>query len=581
MRKIRTFCLLVFLCLIAVSGSVEKSYGNDFEQFKEYYIETFWSLNPGYAIYSGYHKYDSVLEIPNTENRAQKLKTLNALKDTLSHFNVAEMSVNMKTDYWMIRDQIESDIWYLTKFRSFEWNPANYNVGGVFAMIMNSDHAPLDERLRVMSKRFKLVEEYYQTAKSNIKNPTKEHTELAILQNKGSLGVFGDSFKDSIRGSDLSEKEKEFLLSQLGAARNSISEFLEYLNNKVKDTKSDDWRSFRIGIELYEAKFRHDIVSRYSAKEIYEKAVQRKELLHDKMVNLSKKLWPKYMKDTPMPDEDIAVIKQVIDKISLNHVHPDSFLVAIRKQIPELEKFVTDKNLIYLDPTKPLVVRQTPAYMEGSGAGASISSPGPYDKYGNTYYNVSPLSGYSKEHAESYLREYNHYILQILNIHEAVPGHYTQLVYANNSPSMIKSIFGNGAMIEGWAVYSELMMLENGYGNHDDEMWLMYYKWHLRSVCNTILDYSVHVLNMNKDEAMQFLTKDAFQQQAEADGKWRRVKLSQVQLTSYFTGFREIYDLREAWKEKQGDKFKLREFHEQFLSYGSAPVRYIHALMLE
>ena len=181
--------------------------------------------------------------------------------------------------------------------------------------------------------------------------------------------------------------------------------------------------------------------------------------------------------------------------------------------------------------------------------------------------------------AGSYLREYNHYILQILNIHEAIPGHYTQLVYSNQSPSLVKSLFGNGAMVEGWAVYAERMMLEEGYGNNQPELWLMYYKWHLRTVCNTILDYSVHALNMSKDDALKLLTTEAFQQRAEAEGKWRRVSVTQVQLCSYFTGFSEIYDLREELKRQQGDKFSLKAFHEKFLSYGSAPVKYIKQLM--
>ena len=136
-------------------------------------------------------------------------------------------------------------------------------------------------------------------------------------------------------------------------------------------------------------------------------------------------------------------------------------------------------------------------------------------------------------------------------------------------------------MIEGWAVYTERMMLENGYGNNEPEMWLMYYKWHLRAVCNTIIDYSIQVLGMRKEETIKLLVEDAFQQKQEAENKWRRATLSQVQLTSYFTGFTEIYELRDELKSRQGDKFKLKEFHEKFLSYGSAPVKYIRELMLE
>jgi len=141
-------------------------------------------------------------------------------------------------------------------------------------------------------------------------------------------------------------------------------------------------------------------------------------------------------------------------------------------------------------------------------------------------------------------------------------------------------LFGNGAMVEGWAVYTELMMLEAGYGNNLPEMWLMYYKWNLRTVCNTILDYSVHVKDITKEDAMHLLINEAFQQQTEAENKWTRVTLSQVQLCSYFTGFYEIYDLREQYKQKLGSNFNLKQFHEKFLSYGSAPVKYIKALMV-
>ena len=313
--------------------------------------------------------------------------------------------------------------------------------------------------------------------------------------------------------------------------------------------------------------------------EIYKKAIRHKAELHEQMFAITNQLWSKYLIGKKMPKNKLEAIKMMIDKISLHHVKADSFQAAIEHQIPLLIEFIKQKDLIYIDPSKPLVVRKEPAYMAGV-AGASISAPGPYDKNGNTYYNVGGLSGWDKEQAESYLREYNDYILQILNIHEAIPGHYTQLVYANQSPSIIKAILGNGAMIEGWAVYTERMMLENGYGNNEPEMWLMYYKWNLRTTCNTILDYGVHVNNLSKDEAMHLLIDEAFQQKTEAEGKWKRVSVTQVQLCSYFTGYTEIYEFREELKKKMGDKFNLKQFHEKFLSYGSAPVKYIKQLML-
>uniref|UniRef100_UPI003F690D35 DUF885 domain-containing protein n=1 Tax=Neptunicella sp. TaxID=2125986 RepID=UPI003F690D35 len=338
-------------------------------------------------------------------------------------------------------------------------------------------------------------------------------------------------------------------------------------------------KDFRIGEALYEQKFKYDIVSDYTAKELYHKAIEAKQKLHQEMIGITEQLWPKYFPDTEMPAIKLQAVKQLIDHLSINHVKREDFVDEIRRQMPIIEQYIIEHDLLDMDPSRPLVVRETPEYQRGV-AGASVNAPGPYDATANTYYNVTPLDDYTDEQAESYLREYNHWILQILNIHEALPGHYTQLVHANKSPSKIKSIFGNGAMIEGWAVYSEKMMLESGYGNNEPEMWLMYDKWNLRVVVNTILDYSVQVLGMSKEEALDLLVNEAFQQQTEAEGKWRRATLSQVQLTSYFNGFAEIYAFREELKQKMGDKFDLKTFHNKFLSYGNAPVPVIRKLML-
>jgi uncharacterized protein (DUF885 family) len=192
----------------------------------------------------------------------------------------------------------------------------------------------------------------------------------------------------------------------------------------LKDLDNKTPRSFRLGSTLYAEKFDLDIQSSYSADTIFKKAVDHKKDLHGKMFVLAETLWPKYMKSTSKPEDKLQLIKMVIDKISLQHTTPAKFQSEIEKQIPELEAYVKDNDLLYIDPSKPLVVRKEPAYMAGV-AGASISAPGPYDKNANTYYNVGSMSGWSAEKSESYLREYNDYILQILNIHEAIPGHYT------------------------------------------------------------------------------------------------------------------------------------------------------------
>ncbi|MES2761648.1 MAG: DUF885 domain-containing protein [Bacteroidota bacterium] len=545
-----------------------------FNNYKERFIEALWKQYPGWASNQGYHNYDSVLVIPNDAARTSDLAFCKANLDSLRSYDLNTLSDNNKTDYYMIEGQLKSAQWYINEYKAFEWNPSDYNVCGGFAEMLANNYDSLDTRLHNFYLRMKNVKTYYESAKQYIKNPTVEHTQLAIDQNLGGASTFDADLKEALKRSHLSTTKKEQILTRAAEVSTSINDYVKFL----KELKNETPRSFRLGKELYAKKFEHDIQSSYQANEIYEKALAHKKELHAQMFEITKELWPKYVPSMKMPDDKLVAIKQLIDVISVKHVKADSFQTEIERQIPRLVNFIKEKDLIYIDPSKPLVVRKEPAYMAGV-AGASISSPGPYDKNGNTYYNVGGFAGWDKAKIESYLREYNHYILQILNIHEAIPGHYTQLVYSNQSPSIIKAVFGNGAMVEGWAVYTERMMLENGYGNNEKEMWLMYYKWNLRSTCNTILDYGVHVNNLSKEDAMHLLVDEAFQQTAEAEGKWKRVSVTQVQLCSYFTGFKEIYDFREELKQKEGPDFDLKKFHEKFLSYGSAPVKYIKELM--
>lgn len=552
-----------------------------FQRLANDYIEALWRLDPDAAIAAGRYEYADRLPAPDSAMRA---RTLAFASDWLRRFeavDAATLSAASRTDLGQLLNKLRSDRFQLTELREYEWNPSFLNIAGPIDYILATDYAPLPARLKTISARLTQVPAYYRAGAALLKQPTLEHTQLAIDQAPGVLSVL-DEVAKAAQGPDaasLTAAERQQLSARIAAAKAAVNGYTARLKQWLAEGKaSGKARSFRLGQALYEKKFGYDIQSTHSAEQMYQRALQAREALLTQMAQLSDQLWTQTMGDAPKPEDRFARIGAVIGKLSERHVKREDFVKEIRAQIPQLERWINDHDLLTQDASKPLIVRETPVYQRGV-AGAGIEAPGPYRPQDRTYYNVTPLDDLTPEQAESSLREYNHWILQILNIHEAVPGHYTQLVYANKSPSLVKTLFGNGAMVEGWAVFGERMMLESGYGGNAPEMWLMWGKWNLRSVTNTILDYSVHVLGMTEAQALDLLQRQAFQTEREAREKWRRVQLSSVQLTSYFSGYSDIMELRERRRQALGKDFSVKAFNEQFLSYGSAPVSVIAELM--
>jgi uncharacterized protein (DUF885 family) len=542
------------------------------------FLTALWRIDPEGAIQVG--KFDTAarVTIPDRDTRAKRLAFTDEWLGKLRAVNAKRLSDKQRTDLALLINKLEEDRWRLTTFREFEWNPALYNVAQPLDLILTTDYAAKPQRLRTVLKRLASVPDYYRAAQASLVNPTHEHTMLALAQAPGTLVVLADLGKEA-QESTLTPQEKAIFAQRIANAGSAVLGWVQYLADLDKSQQQTQRaRSFRIGKELYEQKFALEIQSASTAEQTYRKALAARDELLARMDGLADQLWPKTMGSTAKPADRTKKIGMVIAKLSEHHTTRENFFPEIRRQIPVLQDWVTSHNLLTLDPGKPLEVRETPVYQRGV-AGASIDAPGPYRPRDKTWYNVTPMDGMSAQQAESSLREYNDWMLQILNMHEAIPGHYAQLMYANRSPSLVKSLFGNGAMIEGWAVYGERLMLDAGYGDNAPEMWLMWCKWNLRSVTNTILDYSVHVLGMTEEQAIDLLVRQAFQTPQEAVEKWRRVQLSSVQLTSYFGGYSDIMELREKRKQELGERFDLRQFNEQFLSYGNAPVRVIAELM--
>jgi uncharacterized protein (DUF885 family) len=199
-----------------------------------------------------------------------------------------------------------------------------------------------------------------------------------------------------------------------------------------------------------------------------------------------------------------------------------------------------------------------------------------------TFFDVSPIpDDWTTAQTDSFLREYNRRGIADITVHEAMPGHYVQLWHANRSSSVLRAVLYSGAFVEGWAVYSENMMAESGFLNHDPLYRLVQLKVLARTIANAILDQAMHVDGMSREDAMHLMTVTAFQQESEAAGKWTRASLTSTQLSTYFVGREEHDAMRIEAERRAGKAFDLKTYHDTLLSFGSAPSRHVRALMFD
>lgn len=553
---------------------------NSFSEFENVFLDNYWKQYPAASIANGYGKYYDQLVIPGSKTVAANIAFSNKWLDSLNELDHGHLSDNNKISFNIIKNQLESDNWYASDFKQYEWDASMYNLGGECYYIINQPYAPLDERLRILSRHLQHADDYYTAAFKILQQPTKEHVSLSILQNKGSLSVFETGLPDSIKASHLTDAEKNDLNQNISKTIAAIKTFVDSLNS-ILANKDYVFRDFRIGKKLFTEKFKYDLVTDLTPEAIYSKAVADKKFYYNRMYQTAGKLWTKYFSSQPKPKDTLEIIRSVIDKISLQHATPEALFDTLTSQVYQLKRFIIAKDLFDFDTSYPMKVRLMPEYARGFAAASAEFTP-PYQKQGDTYYNIDDLTKYSKEKAEGELRETNDYSSWFLSIHEAMPGHCLQGIYNNKkSPDVVRSVFQNGAMIEGWAVYTETMMMENGFGNHSPELELMHDKLKLRELANVIIDYDIQCLNKPEEAIMHLLVKECFQTKAQAEEKYHRATVSQVQLCSYYTGASAIQSLRDEYKKKMGSNYSLKVFHELFLSFGSSPVRYIRERMLE
>ncbi|MBP6532869.1 MAG: DUF885 family protein, partial [Bacteroidia bacterium] len=343
----------IFAIILGFGCSSPKPKSNDdadksFATFEDNFLDAYWKQHPAGSIFAGYGKYYDELVIPNGESFAKTVAFSQLWIDSLNKIDISGLSDNNKISLKIIKNQLESDIWYLNVFKVQEWDASVYNVAGECDYIINQPYAALDIRLKTLSKHLQSTDEYYKAAFATLNKPTKEHVELAILQNLGGLSLFGASLTDSIKASGLNDAEKDDLQKNVAKTTKAINDYVTALKGILADKKYE-FRNFRIGKELFTDKFKYDLATDFTPEQVYEKATADKQMYHSKMVAISNSLWSKYYQTESKPTDSLKLIQMVLDKIQLDHAKPSAFFDSLTNHVYRLKQFIIEKDLFAFD----------------------------------------------------------------------------------------------------------------------------------------------------------------------------------------------------------------------------------------
>ena len=547
-------------------------------------LEGWLQLSPVSATQIGEHKYDGELDDLSAAGRQKGLAFSKKILAELDATDTAALSRENQVDAAILRNQLQYDIWTAETLQSWAWDPQVYNnvAGGAIYGLMAREFAPLPERLKSATARMQKIPALLAQARENL-DPArvpKVHAETVAKQNAGILSIVDTFITPHLK--DLPEADRAQAEAAIDGLKKAVAEHQAWLDKTLVPNAKGD---FRIGQTLYDQKLQFALLSSLSRADIKQRAEGELKRVREEMYGIARtvlkdKPGAPALPETPTADEQQKAIEAALELAYAERPARDKVVPAAEAALAQATEFVRQHDLVTL-PDAPVEIIEMPEFQRGVAV-AYCDSPGPLDKNLKTFYAVSPIpEEWDQKQVDSFLREYNSRMIHLLSIHEGTPGHYLEGWHSAKFPSTLRAVLRSGMFAEGWAVYTEKMMADAGYLDNDPLFRLVQMKFYLRTIANAILDQGVQVDGWTREQAMDLMVRQTFQQEREAAGKWARAQLTSAQLPTYFVGVQEHFDMRKAAEAKLGAQFNLKAYHDQVLSYGAPPVRFVRQLMLD
>jgi len=537
-----------------------------FNQVVEDFVFGTLALSPTTATGIGYHRHhgavlDDMLEDFSPAGIKASLGLLSDIEARIAKLDSKSLSAEQRADIDIMHDAIEATRLDVEDIQSYRHNPTTYVelIGNALYTPYVLHFAAADERYKHIIKRLKLIPQLLAQAKENLQDSPEIWNKVAREENAGNVELI-----EGVLRSDCPAA----LVHDYGQAATPALDALRGFNIWLDTSLSKKTADWRLGPKRYAQKFRFVLATGKTPEALLAEAEADLAKTRDEMVQLAS---PK-------------TVEQALADVALHHATPATYMSAAKQSLATATAFVKSKDLVTLPPNANLQVIETPVFMRGIyGVGGFNQAPALEPKLG-AFYWVTPIpDSWPQSRIDSKLREYNDSGLQHLTVHEAMPGHYVQAEYANNvqprSRRLLRSIFGNGPYVEGWAVYTQQLMAEQGYLSDTPGYRLTLAKQKARVLANTILDVRLQSLGMTDRQALELMTKGAYQETEEATAKLQRAKLSSCQLPTYYAGYKGWLAVREHFKNTHGDAVSLKQFHEDALREGAVPLPVLDELL--
>ena len=542
----------------------------------QYFDKYYFKFNPSQGTAAGFHQYDSQLEDYSRASIDQQVTTLKNFQKVIAKIDLLQLSAPTRVDLTLVLDDINARLLSLENIRSWEKNPDTYSSGitNAIFVIMARTFAPPADRLKSVIAREKQVPAVFQAARQNLKNPPPIYVDVALEQIPGLIGFFQKDVPAAFK-----DVKDQALLGQFQATNQKVMDELKSYGQWLeKDLKPQAHGDFRLGADNYSKKLLYD----------EDVDIPLPRLLEIGMANL--RLNQQAFKETAAKLDPNKTPQQILEELEKDHPAPDKLLQTFRDTLGGLKSFLSQQHIVKLPSEVLPIVQETPPFARALTF-ASMDTPGPFEKVAKeAFFNVTlPEPSWTPQEVEEHMSGFNRGTIISTAVHEVYPGHYTQFLWVPYAPSKVRKLLGCSSNAEGWAHYSEQMMLDEGYGRTpgvDQDHDTAFLKLRLGQLQDALLrnarfivGIQMHTGTMTFDQGVEFFVKEGYQSHTNGLRETKRGTSDPTYL--YYTlGKLEILKLREDYKKKVGASFSLEKFHNEVLKQGFPPIKLLRQVML-